>query len=181
MQPGPDLLQLDDRCLASGRALKDRSGAGMAKPNFRELDEDELKMFNYWREEFSTFFADADKHRFETVDGKLGLIQHILDSGEATLERPDLLQGLGVLFGDALAMELNLEWAFVVDEMGEAPVLRRPGTSFNLGAFYAIEKRVSLEEVPIDIFDLFNAFCALSAPILRKRSLWARLFGPRLV
>ena len=148
----------------------------------RELNEEETAYLNYWRITFSNMIPDQQRSMLDTTDGKLEFIQQILNSGQATVERPDLLQGLGVMFGDALAAELDLKWAALDDGDDPIPVVIRPGTSFRAGALFAIEKRVRNDEVPIDARALFGGFCAVANDALRpKKSLWGRLFGSRLV
>lgn len=68
----------------------------------RDLNEEEQHFFQFWREELISLIPEDQRDLVETIDGKIALIQGVLDSGDATMERPELLQALGVLFGDAL-------------------------------------------------------------------------------
>jgi hypothetical protein len=108
----------------------------------------------------------------------LALIQGALDSGQITADNHQELQGLGVLFGDALVAELDLKWVVVTDDFGTWPVVTRPRTSLQIAAFTAFEKRVMNKEAPIEVVALFNGFCHVAKQALRpKKSLWSRLFG----
>jgi len=148
----------------------------------RDLNEEEQHFFQFWREELTSLVPEDHRDIVETTDGKIALIQGVLDSGDATMERPELLQALGMLFGDALAAELGLEWAVVDGEFGTMPVVTRPGTRFWIGAFHAIEKRVAAEEAPIAVATLFYAFCQTAHEALKpKKTLWGRLFGPKTI
>lgn len=148
----------------------------------RDLNEEEQHFFQFWREELISLIPEDQRDVAKTIDGKIALIQGVLDSGNATMERPELLQALGVLFGDALATELGLKWVVVDGEFGSMPVVTRPGTMFWLGAFHAIEKRVAAEETPIEVAALFYAFCQTAHDALKpKRTLWSRLFGPKTI
>jgi hypothetical protein len=121
----------------------------------RELNADENSFFDLWRTKLRQTLPEQEQHVFDSTTGKLTVIQLALE--RATAEDRELLHGLGVLFGDALAAELGLRWVVTTDQFGTAPVLIRPGKSLKIGAFSAFEKRVANGDVPIDVGALFEA------------------------
>jgi hypothetical protein len=158
-----------------------RSEEQMAsRESIRDLNADEQGFFDFWRTQLRLTLPEQERHIVDTTTGKLKVIQLALD--HATAENRELLQGLGVLFGDALAAELGLKWVMMTDQFGIGPVVIRPGTSFKIGAFSAIEKRVVNGEVPVQVGALFDAFCdSANQILLPKKPFWGRLFGPRVV
>ncbi len=150
-----------------------------SRESIRDLSADEQAFFDFWRAQLRLGLPEEKRHIADTVTGKLVMIQLALDN--ATADNRELLCGLGVLFGDALAAELGLKWVVRSDQFGTAAVVIRPGTSFAIGAYSAIEKRVVNGETPINAGALFDAFCnSANQVLLPKTSLWSRLFGPRL-
>ncbi|KGM51406.1 hypothetical protein N800_13590 [Lysobacter daejeonensis GH1-9] len=99
------------------------------------------------------------QHKYETVDGKLALLDAILENGWVSAEDTLKLQCLGITFGDALAQHLGLTWVAVQDEYGRDPALRLDGTSVLVFPLTAISKRIERGEA-VDVFDLFNAACS---------------------
>lgn len=149
------------------------------KETIRDLNDDEQKFFDFWRTQLRSALPEAEQHIVDTTTGKLTVIQLFLE--QATSENLELLRGLGVLFGDALAEELDMKWAMVTDQFGTAPCIVRPGTSLKIGAFHAIESRVLNGEASFNVGALFDAFCNQVNQLLQpKKSLLGRLFGPRL-
>ena len=66
---------------------------------------------------------------YESLEGKLRVIDTILAQGWATREETFELQCLGIAFGDALVQRLGLAWVAVEDEYGRDPALHLQGTS----------------------------------------------------
>src|SRR6476646_11374654 len=83
----------------------------------------------------------AARHQYETVEGKLRLLDTIIRSKWIEPSETWKLQSLGVTFGDALAQELGLAWVAVEDEHGRDPALRDPGTSIVAFPMTTISKR----------------------------------------
>lgn len=105
------------------------------------------------------YVADESREKFRTPAGKLGTIRAILVGKVFGTTQTYELQSLGVVFGDALALELGLEWVIVEDPRGRDPALRAPGTSIIVYPLTMISKRVERGEI-VDVFDLFNAVAA---------------------
>jgi hypothetical protein len=100
-------------------------------------------------------FTEDTLNKYETVDGKLYLLQTILDNKFYRKDETLKLQSLGITFGDALAEKLNLEWVEVEDDYGIDPALRYKETSILLFPLTMISKRIENDE-KINIEELFN-------------------------
>jgi hypothetical protein len=71
---------------------------------FRELTPDEEASFTIWRTLFRRLLDDDQRHMFDTIEGKLEMLQIMLDRYQPDHGR-SILTGLGVVFGDALVQE----------------------------------------------------------------------------
>jgi hypothetical protein len=98
--------------------------------------------------------------KFETIEGKLHLLDAILAQGWIARDETWKLQSLGIVFGDALAQKLDLQWVVVDDQYGRDPALMVPKTTIILYPLTAISKRVERGE-KVDLYDLFRGFCEL--------------------
>ena len=104
-------------------------------------------------------YEEPDRHAYETLEGKLRLLDAILEHCWIGPEETLKLQCLGVTFGDALAQRLGLAWMAVEDSQGRDPALIVEGTSIVLFPLTSISKRIERgEQVVID--DLFEGACA---------------------
>ena len=99
------------------------------------------------------------RHKYETLEGKLHLLQVILDSGWIESGETAKLQNLGIAFGDAMAQELGLEWVLVDDEYGRSPSLRFPGTTVIAFPRTMISKRVERGD-KVDVREMFRGINA---------------------
>jgi hypothetical protein len=98
------------------------------------------------------------QHEYETVEGKLTLLQAILDAGWIEKSETVKLQCLGVTLGDALAQEFQMEWVTVEDEYGKDPALRFPGTTVIAFPLTMISKRIERGE-RVNVRELFAGVC----------------------
>ena len=104
-------------------------------------------------------YEESARHQYETLEGKLRLLDAILQNRWIAPEETLKLQCLGVTFGDALAQRLGLAWIAVEDSQGRDPALIVEGTSIALFPLTSISKRIERgEQVVID--DLFEGACA---------------------
>ena len=103
-------------------------------------------------------YAPQDRHKYDSVEGKLALLDAILATGWVTSSDTLKLQRLGITFGDALAQHMGLHWVSVEDEYGRDPALRLEGTSVLVFPMTSISKRVERGE-SVDVHALFNAAC----------------------
>ena len=102
--------------------------------------------------------ADA-RATYTTAAGKLGLLSALLAAHVFAREQTYELQCMGVVLGDAMAIDAGLEWVTVTDEHGRDPALRVPGTSILLFPLTMISRRVEQGEA-VDVFDLFDGVLA---------------------
>ena len=99
--------------------------------------------------------------KYDTVEGKLSLLQGILDGNFYHKNQTMELQSLGITFGDLLAQDLDLEWVEVEDEYGISPALKHKNTTsiyenILLFPLTMISKRIEKDEA-VDVEYLFNA------------------------
>ena len=104
---------------------------------------------------------DKSKNEYETIDGKLNLLQKILDNNYYGKDKTWELQCLGVTFGDALSQKLGLEWIEIEDEYGVDPSLRLKNTSVILFPLTMISKRIEDDE-EINVEILFDEICKVA-------------------
>jgi hypothetical protein len=123
--------------------------------NLREEDAADVEAKREWVR--GHYEPDA-QHKYETLEGKLALIEAILTNGWVTANDTLKLQCLGITFGDALAQHLGLKWVAVEDEYGRDPALSPPGSSVLAFPMTSISKRVERGD-SVDVYDLFNAAC----------------------
>lgn len=99
-----------------------------------------------------------DPAAYDSVSGKLRLIQTILDKNWINKSETWKLQALGIAFGDALKQEVpELSWVVVDDEFGRDPALRWIDTTTLTFPLTAISKRIE-EDVVVDVYQLFGGF-----------------------
>jgi hypothetical protein len=102
-------------------------------------------------------YAPASQYKYDTVDGKLNLLQTIINARWIEPTETWKLQSLGITFGDALAQHLGLAWVVVEDERGRTPSLNLDGTTILVFPLTAISKRIERGE-QVNVFDLFKDF-----------------------
>lgn len=102
--------------------------------------------------------APESRKSYESLDGKLQLLDTILRSDWIQPTEAWKLQSLGIALGDALAQKLGLVWVTVKDEYGEDPALRRPGTSILIFPLTAISKRIE-RGATVNVYELVDLFC----------------------
>jgi hypothetical protein len=103
-------------------------------------------------------YEEAVRHHYETVDGKLRLLDTIIRSNWIKPTETRKLQCLGITFGDALAQKMGLVCLAVEDAYGRDPALRDEETSIIAFPMTTISKRVERGET-VDVRGLFDAAC----------------------
>ncbi len=120
---------------------------------FNEDDSERIRELREW-----AIGHYNDRAAYESVSGKLQLIQTILDNDWVAKEETWKLQSLGIAFGDALEQEFpELSWVVVDDHFGRDPALRWLDTKTLTFPLTAISKRVERDE-SVDVFELFGSF-----------------------
>ncbi len=101
---------------------------------------------------------ETARQKYETLEGKLALLEVILKNNWIEPSETVKLQCLGITLGDALVQKLGLQWVAVEDEYGRDPALSKTGTSILLFPMTAISKRIEHGE-EVDVRQLFGSLC----------------------
>lgn len=131
------------------------------------LSPEEREEIERWRSWVRDHYEPHAVHKYDTVDGKLSLVEAILRNGWVRPDETIKLQCLGVTLGDALAQKIGLTWVMVEDEFGRDAGLRLSGTSVLLFPLTMISKRVEDGE-DVNVYDLFNDVAATVADIVER-------------
>src|SRR5687768_15009459 len=86
-------------------------------------------------------YEDHARHHYDSIEGKLRLLDGILRSDWVEPTETWKLQSLGITFGDILVQRMGLVWVAVEDETGRDPALQDPGTTTIVFPLTAISKR----------------------------------------
>ena len=100
------------------------------------------------------------RHNYDTLEGKLRLLDTIIQSGWIEKSEKWKLQSLGITFGDALVQKLGLVWVTVEDEYGRDPALHDCGTTIVVFPLTAISKRIERGK-SVNVYEMFDGFCEL--------------------
>ena len=103
-------------------------------------------------------YEEDSRHQYDSVEGKVVLLDTILRSDWIQPQETWKQQGLGVTFGDILVQKLGLDWVTVEDDYGNDPGLQDPETSILLFPLTAISKRIERGE-SVDVRELIQFFC----------------------
>jgi uncharacterized protein DUF3806 len=112
-------------------------------------------------------YAEAARHKYETLDGKLRLLDTILRNKWIAPDETLNLQCLGVTFGDALAQRLSLTWVAVEDNLGRDLALVLDGTSVRVFPITSISKRIERGE-EVEVYGLFEDACRTIEQLRRE-------------
>ena len=91
---------------------------------------------------------------FERNKSDLKLIQAFIERKLITSTDVKGWQSLGVVFGDVLAKEMNLQWVSYEDELGESKALRWKDTMNFIFPVTIFSKRVQFDQ-PVNAYDLY--------------------------
>ena len=103
-------------------------------------------------------YDETSRHKYDTLTGKLRLLDAILRNKWIAPDETLKLQCLGVTFGDALVQKLGLSWVAVEDEHGRDPALTLEGTSLRVFPLTSISQRVERGE-EVEVHELFEGAC----------------------
>jgi hypothetical protein len=136
------------------------SMAGQSAQNVTPLSEGDQQRLRDQRAIVEKYLADDSlRANYQTAAGKLGTIRAVLDGNVFKPNQTYELQCLGIVLGDAFALQLGMEWVMVEDAQGRDPAVRLPGTSIILFPLTMISKRVERGD-KVDVFELFNGIAA---------------------
>jgi hypothetical protein len=100
-------------------------------------------------------YAPEAIDNYNTVDGKLKLLDTILKSNWIEKDETYKLQSLGITLGDIVVQDMSFVWMEVEDEYGTDPALQLPGTSVILFPLTMISKRIETGQA-VDIYELYD-------------------------
>jgi Domain of unknown function (DUF3806) len=103
-------------------------------------------------------YGPGARHQYDSLEGKLRLLEAILDENWIGATETWKLQSLGITFGDALAEKMGLVWVAVEDEHGRDPALHDGSRTLVLFPMTMISKRVERGET-VAVRDLFAGTC----------------------
>jgi hypothetical protein len=122
------------------------------------LNADDVAHLEAKRKWVREHYDETARHEYETLEGKLVLLETILRNKWVEPTETVKLQCLGVALGDALAQKLGLQWVAVEDEYGRDPALSLVGTSLLVFPMTSISKRIE-RGGEIDMRRLFESAC----------------------
>lgn len=122
------------------------------------LSDDDIARLESQRSWVRDHYEVEARAQFDTVDGKLRVIDIILAEKWVSADETWKLQSLGVVLGDALVQSQSFRWIMIEDEYGRDPSICVPGTTIKLHCLTMISKRVENGET-VDIYTLFDQLC----------------------
>jgi Domain of unknown function (DUF3806) len=125
---------------------------------FEPLNPDDIADLEAKRTWVRGHYDDAASYKYDSLDGKLRLLDAILRNKWIAPDETLKLQCLGVTFGDALAQRLGLTWVAVEDEYGRDAALTIEGTSVRVFPLTSISKRIERSE-EVEVYELFEEAC----------------------
>jgi hypothetical protein len=125
----------------------------------RELSEEMTCRLESQRKWVKDHYDEENIGNYETLGGKLVLLDTILKSGIIDKKETVKLQCLGVALGDAVIQDLGLRWIEIEDDFGIDPALQYLNTSLILFPLTMISKRIESDET-VDIVDFYKKLTA---------------------
>jgi len=130
----------------------------------------------YWNKLISShvelvngWIAPGKEGHFVSVEGKLKLIQKIVDVGEIGKEETIKLQCLGTYLGVAICEYTGWKFEIIKDEYGEDYCIKLPSKEVRIFPMTMISKRVENGEA-VNVFELFTKVIPMAKDIDAKGS-----------
>jgi len=130
----------------------------LVEQKLEPLNPDDIADLEAKRSWVRNHFDEKARHKYDTLDGKLRLLDTILRNKWVAPNETLKLQCLGITFGDALVQKLGLAWIAVEDDFGRDPALTLEGTSVRVFPLTSISKRIERGE-EVEIYELFEDAC----------------------
>jgi hypothetical protein len=124
------------------------------------LNDEDVRHAERQRDWVRDHYDEDSRGEYDSVEGKLRLLETIVNAKWIKPTETWKLQSLGITFGDALAQQLGLVWIAVEDEYGRDPALQTPGSSTIVFPLTAISKRIERGDC-VDVRELFAGFCQM--------------------
>ena len=122
----------------------------------RELSSEMIKTLESQRDWVRNHYTLDSIDKYNTVEGKLYLLDTIIKSKWINKDETFKLQCLGITLGDALVQDLGLKWIEIEDNFGIDPAIQLENTSIILFPLTMISKRIESDE-EVEIIELFKS------------------------
>ncbi len=93
--------------------------------------------------------------KFGGLEGRVALLQLVIDSGEIPVEETVKLQALGTYLGQAIVEKTGWQWRVIEDEYGTDIAIQVPGKQSWIFPVTMISKRIENGK-HVNVLDLFN-------------------------
>ena len=121
----------------------------------REISDKMKRRIEAQRDWVRNHYEPDSTYKYNSIEGKLRLLDIILKSNWIEKDETNKLQCLGITFGDILVQDLNFRWIEVDDENGLNPAIKLGETSLIMFPLTMISKRIERDET-VDIYDLYS-------------------------
>ena len=132
-----------------------------------QLTEEEVAGLEAQRKWVREHYPPESEKKYQSIEGKLLLLDTILKNKWIAANETVKLQCLGIAFGDALVQNLGLKWVAVEDEYGRDPALVVEGTSIISFPLTSISKRIERGE-EVNVYALFESACSKLSELKQK-------------
>jgi len=132
-----------------------------------EIDDEMIEWIKSQNEWVKGHLAPESQYKFNTSEGRIYLLQGIIDKKLYSKDQTQELQALGICFGEILKTELELHWIIVEDEYGRDPALKYKNTAIIHFPRTMISKRIEKNE-KINITDLLKTAKNVHREIMDK-------------
>jgi hypothetical protein len=120
-----------------------------------DLSGEMIKYIEAKRDWVRNHYIPESISEYDTINGKLHLLDVILKSDWIENGETIKLQSLGITLGDVFVQDLGFIWVQVEDKEEIDPVLSMPDTSLILFPLTMISKRIERGE-SVDIYELYE-------------------------
>ena len=116
---------------------------------------DMLKNIEAKRDWVRNHYTPETVSEYDTIDGKLKLLNTILKSNWIEPHEKLKLQCLGITLGDIIVQDMAFVWIEVTDEYGNDPAIQLPDTSLILYPMTMISKRIEVGK-QVEIYEFYE-------------------------
>ncbi len=121
----------------------------------RELSDEMINRLESQRDWVRNHYTPDSITKYETIEGKLNLLDVIIKSDWIQKNETYKLQCLGISLGDIIVQDLKFRWIEVEDNYGIDPAIKLENTSIILFPLTMISKRIEKGE-KVNIFDFYS-------------------------
>lgn len=121
----------------------------------RKLSNGMIKRIESQRDWVRNHYNEESIDKYETIDGKLKLLDLIIKSNWIQKDETNKLQCLGITLGDIFVQDLGFRWIEIEDEHGIDPAIKLDNTTIILFPLTMISKRIENGE-SVDLYGLYD-------------------------